>query len=222
VPKIAEEVRAARREQIIAAALACFARAGYHATTMADVATQAGVSKGTPYLYFESKEALFLALHEAWDCGLADRVDAAVAALTEADRRSPRRILRAVAAAVADHVLAETGTCRVLMEARALAAHEPAVATTVRAADDKAHEQLEGLITAGVHAGEWPAGTDPALTARLFTAGLYGLMAQWHLAPGSFSWHAAAAALAVGQLPDAADSGGTYSSHGHPASSGGS
>src|SRR5581483_1047209 len=92
VPKIAEEVRAARREQIIAAALACFARAGYHATTMADVATQAGVSKGTPYLYFESKEALFLALHEAWDCGLADRVDAAVAALTEADRRSPRRI----------------------------------------------------------------------------------------------------------------------------------
>jgi hypothetical protein len=47
-----------------------------------------------------------------------------------------------------------------------------------------------------VAAGEWPAGTDPALAARLFTAGLYGLMAQWHLAPGSFSWHAAAAALA--------------------------
>jgi hypothetical protein len=92
------------------------------------------------------------------------------------------------------------------MEARALAAHEPAVAAAVRAADDQAHEQLEGLITAGVHAGEWPAGTDPALAARLFTAGLYGLMAQWHLAPGSFSWHAAAAALAVGQPPDAADS----------------
>jgi hypothetical protein len=34
------------------------------------------------------------------------------------------------------------------------------------------------------------------LAARLFTAGLYGLMAQWHLAPGSFSWDAAAAALA--------------------------
>ena len=33
-------------------------------------------------------------------------------------------------------------------------------------------------------------GTDPALTARLFTAGLYGLMTQWHLAPGSFSWAA--------------------------------
>lgn len=196
MPKIAEEVRAARREQIIAAALACFARAGYHATTMADVAAQAGVSKGTPYLYFESKETLFLALHEAWDCGTMDRVNEAIAALPEAARRSPRQVLHAVATAIAGHVQAEGETCRVLMETRALAAHEPMIAAAVRAADDRAHEQLEQLITAGVEAGEWPAGTDPALDARLFTAGLYGLMAQWHLAPGSFSWPAAAAALA--------------------------
>ena len=49
--------------------VACFARTGYHATTMGDVAEQAGVSKGTPYLYFESKQALFIVLHEQWDCG---------------------------------------------------------------------------------------------------------------------------------------------------------
>jgi hypothetical protein len=36
-------------------------------------------------------------------------------------------------------------------------------------------------------AGEWPAGTDPELRARLITATLHGMMAQWHLAPGSFS-----------------------------------
>jgi AcrR family transcriptional regulator len=205
MPKIAEEIRAARREQIIAAALACFARAGYHATTMADVAAQAGVSKGTPYLYFPSKEALFIALHEEWDCGLADRVNAAIAALPEAGHRSPRQVLQVVAAAVADHVLAETETCRVLMEARALAAHEPAIAAAVRAADARTHDQLEGLIAAGVEAGEWAAATDPALAARLFTAGLYGLMAQWHLAPGSFSWHTAAAALADGLAPGTTD-----------------
>ena len=83
-----------------------------------------------------------------------------------------------------------------LMEARALAAHEPAIAAAVQAADARTYQQLEELIAAGVSAGEWPDGTDPALAARLFTAGLYGLMAQWHLAPGSFSWAAAAAALA--------------------------
>ena len=196
MPKIAEAARAARRGQIIAAALACFARAGYHATTMADIAEQAGVSKGTPYLYFDSKEALFLDLHEEWNCGVGERVNAAVAGLPEPARRSPRQVLHAVAAAVARHVLEETETCRVLMEARALAAHEPAIAAAVRAADTRTHEQLEGLVAAGIAAGEWPPETDPALAARLFTAGLYGLMAQWHVTPGSFSWDAAAAALA--------------------------
>jgi TetR/AcrR family transcriptional regulator, repressor for uid operon len=205
MPKIAEEVRAARRDQILAAAVACFARTGYHATTMADVAAQAEVSKGTPYLYFEGKQALFIAVNEQWDCGLAARVNAEIAALPGTESRSPRRVLRAVAAAVAAHVLEETETCRVLMEARTLAAYEPAIAAAVRAADARTHEQLEGLIAAGVAAGQWPAGTDPALAARLFTAGLYGLMAQWHLAPGSFSWHAAAAALAVSPVPAAGD-----------------
>jgi AcrR family transcriptional regulator len=208
MPKIAEAARAARREQIIAAGLACFARSGYHSTTMADVATQAGVSKGTPYLYFGSKETLFLALHGQWDCGVGQRVNAAIAALPDGERQSPRAVLRAVAASVAAHVQAESETCRVLMEARALAAHEPAIAVAVRAADDRAHRQLEGLIAAGVRAGEWPQGTDPALAARLFTAGLYGLMAQWHLAPGSFSWEAAAAALAA--RPD--NGGGDFGS----------
>jgi AcrR family transcriptional regulator len=207
VPKIAEQARAARREQIIAAGLACFARSGYHATTMADVAAKAGVSKGTPYLYFAGKEALFLALHEEWDCGAGQRVNAAIAALPDADRQSPRRVLHAVAAAIAAHVTAEPQTCRVLMEARALAAHEPTIASAVRAADARAHQQLTELIAAGVHAGEWPQGTDPALAARLFTAGLYGLMAQWHLVPGSFSWDAAAAALATSPAPDADGSG---------------
>ena len=144
MPKIAEAARAARRDQIIAAALTCFARAGYHATTMADVAAQAGVSKGTPYLYFESKQALFIALHEEWDCGLGDRVNAAIAALPEAGRRSPRRVLHAVAAAVAGYVLERTQTCRVLMEARALAAHEPPIAAAVLASDARTHRAAGG------------------------------------------------------------------------------
>ncbi|HLH57741.1 MAG TPA: TetR/AcrR family transcriptional regulator, partial [Streptosporangiaceae bacterium] len=166
--------------------------------TMADVAAQAGVSKGTPYLYFDSKQALFLALHKEWDCGAGQRVDAAIADLPDAGRRSPRAVLHAVAAAIAAHVEAEAETCRVLMEARALAAHEPVIAEAVRAADTRSHRQIEDLFAAGVRAGEWPADMDPGLAARLFTAGLYGLMAQWHLEPGSFSWEAAATALAAG------------------------
>src|SRR5262249_58247585 len=102
---------------------------------------------------FEGKEALFMALHEEWDCGLGDRVNAAIAALPEAGRRSPRRVLHAVAAAVAGHVLEQTQTCRGLMEARALAAHEPSIAAGVVASDARTHQQLEGLLAAGGEAG---------------------------------------------------------------------
>lgn len=199
MPRIAESTRSARRAQIIDAALACFARTGYHATTMADVAAQAGVSKGTPYLYFPSKEALFLALHEQWDCGVAEHVDTAVQALGEAERRSPRRVLHAVATAVGTHVTEHPNTCRVLMEARTLAAYYPPIAAAVRTSADRVHEQLRDLFRAGIDAGEWPRHTDPVLRARLFTASLDGLMAQWHLAPHSFSWDAAATALAEAQ-----------------------
>jgi AcrR family transcriptional regulator len=196
VPKIADEARTARRDQIIAAAAGCFARSGYHATTMADIAQAAGVSKGTPYLYFPGKEALFIALYEEWDCGLAARVDAAIGGLAEPARQSPRSVLAAVASAIAAHVTGNPQTCRVLMEATTLAAYEPAIAAKVQAASTVSRDQLTGLFQAGIAAGEWPPGTDPALQAWLFTAGLYGLMAQWHTAPGSFSLEAAMGALA--------------------------
>ena len=207
MPKIAEEARAARRDQIIAAAAGCFARAGYHVTTMADIAEAAGVSKGTPYLYFPSKEALFIALYEEWDCGLAARVDAAVGALSESARGSPRNVLAAVASAIAAHVLDNPQACRVLMEATTLAAYEPAIAAKVQAVNAASLDQLTGLFAAGVAAGEWPAGTDPAVQARLFTAGLYGLMAQWHTAAGSFSLETAMTALARQTVPGSRDAG---------------
>jgi TetR/AcrR family transcriptional regulator, transcriptional repressor of aconitase len=196
VPKIADEARTARRDQIIAAAAGCFARAGYHATTMADIAEAAGVSKGTPYLYFPGKEALFIALYEEWDCGLAASVDAAVGELAEPARRSPRTVLAAVASAIAAHVTTNPQTCRVLMEATTLAAYEPAIAAKVQATNAASLDQLTGLFKAGVAAGQWPANIDPELRARLFTAGAYGLMSQWHTAPGSFSLNAAMGALA--------------------------
>ncbi len=49
----------ARPQEIQAAALACFARHGFAATRLEDVAARAGVSKGTLYLYVSSKEELF-------------------------------------------------------------------------------------------------------------------------------------------------------------------
>jgi AcrR family transcriptional regulator len=52
----------ARRQAILAAALAVFAERGFEAARLDDVAARAGVAKGTLYLYFRDKEALFEAL----------------------------------------------------------------------------------------------------------------------------------------------------------------
>jgi AcrR family transcriptional regulator len=58
----------ARPREILAAALATFVERGYKATTLADVARRAGVSKGTLYLYYKNKERLFRAV--AGEAGL--------------------------------------------------------------------------------------------------------------------------------------------------------
>ena len=52
----------ARPAEILDAALKVFAQKGFAAARMDDIARQAGVTKGTIYLYFENKEAVFKAL----------------------------------------------------------------------------------------------------------------------------------------------------------------
>jgi len=52
----------ARPEEIVAAALEQFVERGFAATRLEDVARRAGVTKGTVYLYFKNKEALFKAV----------------------------------------------------------------------------------------------------------------------------------------------------------------
>ncbi len=54
----------ARPEELVAAAVSVFGERGFRATTLEEVAQRAGVSKGTVYLYFASKDDLFRAMVE--------------------------------------------------------------------------------------------------------------------------------------------------------------
>jgi AcrR family transcriptional regulator len=54
----------ARPEELVESALTVFAERGFRQTTLEEVAQRAGVSKGTVYLYFASKDALFEAVVE--------------------------------------------------------------------------------------------------------------------------------------------------------------
>lgn len=56
-----------RRTQILDAAVRCFAKSGYERATMDDVAESAGLSKGSLYRFFESKDEILLSLFEHFE-----------------------------------------------------------------------------------------------------------------------------------------------------------
>jgi AcrR family transcriptional regulator len=60
-PSKREQLREERRRQILEAALTVFSQKGFNAANVSDVAAQAGVSQGTIYWYFDSKEELLTA-----------------------------------------------------------------------------------------------------------------------------------------------------------------
>lgn len=68
MPKVSVEYMDGRRQQIIDAAYRCFARKGFHQTTMREIYAEAGLSPGAVYHYFASKddiiEASFLFDHQ--------------------------------------------------------------------------------------------------------------------------------------------------------------
>ncbi|QDF95968.1 TetR family transcriptional regulator [Azoarcus sp. DD4] len=70
----------ARPQELTAAALALFVEKGFAATRLDEVAARAGVSKGTLYLYFDNKEALFKAVINE---GIVPAIDAAEALLAD-------------------------------------------------------------------------------------------------------------------------------------------
>ena len=64
MPRVTDEYRAARREQVVQAALRCVERQGFHKATMADVIGESGLSAGAVYGYFTSKDEILWALAE--------------------------------------------------------------------------------------------------------------------------------------------------------------
>jgi AcrR family transcriptional regulator len=66
MPKVSEAYLESRRRQILDAAAACFARDGFHHTSMADIVRASGVSAGLVYRYFASKDDLITAIIADW------------------------------------------------------------------------------------------------------------------------------------------------------------
>src|SRR3954469_5521542 len=73
-----ERWRDLRRARLLEAAGRVFARLGYEAASVDDIAFEAGIGKPTIYRYFEGKEALFAAVFAQTLDDLEARLDAAL------------------------------------------------------------------------------------------------------------------------------------------------
>ena len=98
-----------KQTTIIHAALKLFARGGYDATSVDDIARETGLGKGTLYLYFKDKEDLYyhtvLSVFDAYEQAVRDCIDTG---------RPPAEILRSIAAGMIAFFTGNRDTFRLL------------------------------------------------------------------------------------------------------------
>jgi AcrR family transcriptional regulator len=110
---VSEQDKSRRREEIMAAAKKVFARKGFHATTIADIAKESGLAYGSVYWYFDSKDDLFHALMAAEEYALRAHITAALAA-AGAQRSSAETPFRTAVQATFEFFEADKATVRLL------------------------------------------------------------------------------------------------------------
>ena len=163
-----------KRERILAAAERIFARHGFFAARVSEIAKEAGVADGTIYLYFKSKDELLISLFEQRMTQVNAELRAAIAG------KPPREQLRAFIAAYLQMVSDEPDAAEVLtVELRQSGKFmkeydNPQFAELLRV--------LAGIITEGQGSGELDATIPSHIAARMIFGILDELALVWLLA----------------------------------------
>jgi TetR/AcrR family transcriptional regulator, repressor for uid operon len=157
----------AKRQQIVDAAIICFAKSGFHATSTAQICAQAGMSPGNLFHYFPTKDAIIQAIAEL------DRHEtaAALARLRDAENvvTGLQDLARDVLLAASDRAYAA-----ISIEIAAEATRNPAVAALFAANDQQTRSALVTELRRGVDQGHVDASLDLPQTASWLIALLEG------------------------------------------------
>jgi TetR/AcrR family transcriptional regulator, fatty acid metabolism regulator protein len=161
-----------KRRLILDAAIRVFARQGFHACRVSDIADEAGVAYGLVYHYFRSKDEVMNELFtERWSLLLA--------AIDEADRSdgSGREKLDAVARFIVDSYRHDPELMQVIIVEVTRAANS--FGRTHLPEINKAYEAIEKLIADAQKAGTFRAEIDPRLASMFFYGGVEQLLSGW-------------------------------------------
>ena len=169
-----------RRRQILQAAVRAFARKGYHACRVSDIAKEAGVAYGLVYHYYRSKEALLEAIFkETWGAML--ETIRSVEQLDEPAREQVRKVTEIV-----------LRTWKRDPELVRVLVREVTRSSQVQEETDEidlAYQALQRIVEGGQATGEFRKDVDARLTATIWYGALEEILTGW----------------AFGQLPDGED-----------------
>jgi AcrR family transcriptional regulator len=181
MPRITPAARTERRQNIIESAWRCAARKGFTDLTVDEVCAEGGLSKGAFYGYFDSKQALLLALLEE-DAGVLDGIMERLQATPISNVERLRRFTRAMLERGE-----EPARLQVRADLWAAMLTERAVRRQFSASVRRRREVLRGWVEAAVRAGELVDLPANAFAAMLLALG-DGLTLHAGLDPSGFRW----------------------------------
>ncbi len=171
MPKITQAQRETRRQQILDGALRCFSRDGFHNTTTADIVRESGVSQGTLYLYFATKDDIVAALADD-----RHQSEAFLTALAQREQDPIRGLLALIE--LHGSGLADAGRLdgrRVGVQGWAEALRNPRIHDSVVGGMATVRRAIVRLVERGQHTGQVRPEIDPAAVARTLIATFQGL-----------------------------------------------
>jgi AcrR family transcriptional regulator len=161
-----------KRRQLLDAAVRVFARKGFHASRVGDIAEEAGVAHGLLYHYFKSKDQVLEAVfHENWTVLLAR-----IASVEESDEPAVDQ-LRHIAAIVLRTWLHLPDVVRVVIQEFG---RSPELAERIGELTLPI-DAIQRVIARGIERGEFRKDIDPQIAATVVYGSIDELLTGWVL-----------------------------------------
>ena len=188
------EAAAATREQLLDAAERVFRDRGVTRTSLAEIAAEAGVTRGAVYWHFRDKAELFAAMCER----ATSPMDTLAEQAREAKTASPLATLRALCIDTLLHLSGDArahAVLEIMFHKCELAGELAGVAERHDRDCLNARNCVEAVVHRAVAAGELPRDTDTTLAVHAMFAYVTGLMHEWTLDPAAYDLRASAPSL---------------------------
>jgi len=172
VPDQVKTTPADKRRAILEAAIRVFARQGYHATRVADIADEAGVAYGLVYHYFQSKD-------EVLDTLFLERWELLLAAIGEIDERDipAREKLHAIASFIVDSYRHDPELMKVIIVEVTRAANT--FGATHIGVIQRAYQRIAAIVAAAQADGSFRSVVSAEFAAMAFYGAIEQVLTSW-------------------------------------------